>query len=101
MPSSSYMLREKEYEASKARTTPFDVHCKSLLEYFGLRQAVYDGYFSDQNGILICFDAKLASFGDGWIMCNDYLGKYVSGTGLEVFGRCYGEKAFFIDSGRE
>lgn len=85
----------------KIELLPSEVPCKSLLEHFKLRQDVYDGYFYDQNGILVCFDAKLASIGNGLIMRKDYLEKYLSETGLELFWACYGEKQFFINSGQE
>lgn len=41
------------------------------------------------------------AFGNGLIMRKDYLEKYLSETGLELFWACYGEKQFFINSGQE
>lgn len=101
MPSSSYVLWEEEYDASQDKATAFDVPCKSVLEYFKLKQNTFDGYFYDHNGILVCFDAKLAGIGNGLIMRKDYLEKYLSETGLELFWACYGEKQFFANSGQE
>lgn len=95
LPAYSHLLWEEEYDASQKDTTSFDVPCREIIDLLHLEQKVYDGYYFNPDGELVCFDASLSGICDGLLIRKDYLEQFLVATGLKLFWLCTGEKQFF------
>ena len=72
--------------------------CKDLVEHLKLSQKECDGYFCTDDGTVIAFDSSLINQQHGLIIRKDYLEKYLSENGMEMFWICTGEKQFFKEA---
>ena len=69
--------------------------CREIIDLLHLEQKVYDGYYFNPDGELVCFDASLSGICDGLLIRKDYLEQFLVATGLKLFWLCTGEKQFF------
>lgn len=101
MPAFSDFMWECGYDASQKDTTSFYVPCDDLIEYFGLHQKQYSGFFYSKDGTLACFDGKLAGIGNRLLMRLDLLEQFLKEKGLVLFWPCVGEKQYFLGGNKQ
>ncbi len=95
MPAYSCFLWEEQYDASQEDTTSFDIPCKAILDTLHLKQREYDGYFYDDDGVLVAFDGKIADACDGLVIRKDYLERFLQKQKLCLLLFGIGEKQYF------
>ena len=101
IPAFSDFMWECGYDASQKDTTSFYVPCDDLIEYFGLHQKQYSGFFYANDGTLACFDGKLAGIGKRLLMRFDLLEQFLKEKGLVLFWSCVGEKQYFLGGNKQ
>lgn len=101
MPAFSRFLWECGYDASQKETTSFYVPCDALIEYFGLHQKQYSGFFFTKEETLACFDGNLAGIGDGLLIRFDLLNQFLKEKDLVLFWPCVGEKQYFLGGNKQ
>lgn len=101
MPVFSRFLWECGYDASQNETTSFYVPCDDLIEYFGLHQRQYSGFFFTKDGTLACFDGNLAGICDGLIIRFDLISQFLKDKDLVLFWPCVGEKRYFLGGNKQ
>ena len=90
--STSDLLWEGEYDATKEETISHSVPCAEIIKTLGLEQKEYDGCYYDIDNRLAAFDTRLVQGTGGVVIRKDLLDEFLSKSGMELIWIVQGEK---------
>lgn len=80
--STTDLLWEEEYDATKEEAISYSLPCAKLIEVMDLRQLIADGFFYDPAGKLAAFDTSLTQKVNSVVVRKDILDSFLSKTGM-------------------
>lgn len=78
------LLWEEEYDASKEEAISINLPCGRLIETMELRQMDADGFFYDAEGKLAAFDTTITQNINSVVVRKDILDSFIAQTGLKL-----------------
>ena len=87
-------LWECQYDASQDDATTLYVPCKKIIDCFNLKQKEYDGYYYDED-TLVVYDGSNSGIDSGLLIRKDYLMRFLEKSNMKLFWTCLGEKQYF------
>lgn len=87
-------LWECQYDTSQDMATTIYVPCKEIIDCFNLRQKEYDGYYYDED-TLVVYDGSDSGVDSGLLIRKDYLMRFLEKNNMKLFWTCLGEKQYF------
>lgn len=87
-------LWECQYDASQKDAISIYMPCKEIIDCFKLIQKDYDGYFYDDNQLVV-YDGTMSGIDNGLLIRKDYLERFLKIKHLKLFWTCLGEKQYF------
>lgn len=91
--STTDLLWEEEYDATKEGALSYSFPCAKLIEVMGLRQMVADGFFYDPEGKLAAFDTDITQKVNSVVVRKDILDGFLAKTGMKL--------VWFVDAEKE
>lgn len=95
--STTDLLWEEEYDATKEDAISHSVPCARLIEEMGLRQLKYDGFFYDSEGKLAAFDTDLTQQVNSVVVRKDILDAFLEKTGMKLVWIVQAEKEIHVE----
>lgn len=90
--STSELIWEEEYDASKDEALCWSVPCAEIIESLGLEQKEYDGFYYDSNGNLAAFDTQLTQGSGGVVIRKNLLDEFLSKNEMDLIWIVQGGK---------